>query len=54
MEGIPIPEEHNVAVDYPIAVLAGAPEPEAARAFVSFVLSGEGKEILADHGFSVP
>src|SRR5690606_3581504 len=51
VEGIPIPEEHNVAVDYPIAVLAGAPEPEAARAFVSFVLSGEGKEILADHGF---
>lgn len=54
VEGIRIPEEHNVAVDYPIAVLAGAPEPEAARAFVSFVLSGEGKEILADHGFSVP
>src|SRR5690606_19900572 len=54
VEGIRIPEEHNVAVDYPIAVLAGAPDPEAARAFVSFVLSGEGKAILADHGFSVP
>jgi ABC-type molybdate transport system substrate-binding protein len=28
-----------------------APNPEGAGAFVAFVLSPEGQQILADHGF---
>jgi len=54
VEGIEIPEEHNVVAEYPIAVLASAPNPEAAAAFVAFVLSDEGQAILRKHGFVVP
>ena len=54
VEGIEIPEEHNVVAEYPIAVLAGAPNPEAAAAFVAFVLSDEAQAILGKHGFIAP
>lgn len=54
VEGIPIPEEVNVEARYPIAVLTGAPNPAAARAFVDFVLSRAGVEILRRHGFVAP
>jgi len=54
VEGIEIPEEHNVVAEYPIAVLAGAPNPDAAAAFVAFVLSDEGQAILRKHGFAAP
>lgn len=54
VEGVEIPEGRDVAGDYPIAVLAGAPNPEAARAFVDFVLSPEGRAALARHGFEAP
>ncbi len=39
---------------YPIAVLAGAPDPEGARLFVDFVARGEAREILARQGFGPP
>lgn len=39
---------------YPIATLTGAPNPAAADAFVAFVLSDEGRAILADAGFRAP
>lgn len=39
---------------YPIAALAAAPNPDAASAFVAFVLSDEGQRILADAGFRAP
>ena len=51
VEGIDIPEDLNVIAEYPIAALAGAPNSEAAAAFVDFVLGGEGQAILAEHGF---
>lgn len=54
VEGIDIPAEYNIVADYPIAVLSGAPNPDGARAFVAFVVSGEGREILAEYGFSSP
>lgn len=54
VEGVDIPDELNVVADYPIAVLANAPNPEAAAAFVAFVLSEEGQAILADYGFAAP
>lgn len=39
---------------YPIAVLADARHPEQARAFVDYILSAEGRTILAESGFGAP
>jgi molybdate transport system substrate-binding protein len=54
VEGIDIPADQNVVAEYPIVVLAGAPNLEAARAFVAFVLSDPGRTILAGYGFGLP
>lgn len=54
VEGIDIPVEVNVVAEYPIAALANAPHPEAASAFMDFVLSDEGQAILTGHGFTAP
>jgi molybdate transport system substrate-binding protein len=51
VEGIDIPEDDNVVATYPIAPLTDAPNGEAAAAFVDFVLSDEGQEILSSYGF---
>lgn len=44
----------EVVNHYPIAALADAPNPDAAAAFVAFVLSDAGQRILADFGFGAP
>jgi molybdate transport system substrate-binding protein len=54
VDGVEIPEDQNVVAEFPIAVLAGAPNPGAAAAFVAFVLSDTGRAILADYGFASP
>jgi molybdate transport system substrate-binding protein len=54
VEGVDIPDELDVVARYPIAILAGAPNPEAAEAFVAFVLSEEGQGILREYGFASP
>lgn len=54
VDGIDIPIEHNVLAEYPIAVLDDAAHPDAAASLVAFVLSDDGREILADHGFALP
>lgn len=54
VDGVEIPPDVNVVADYPIAVLADAPHPEAAAAFVAFVRSDTGRAILAEHGFETP
>jgi len=51
-DGVTIPSEHNVPAHYPITVLADAPNPTTASAFVAFVLSDAGQEILATYGFA--
>jgi molybdate transport system substrate-binding protein len=50
--GVDIPAENNVVAEYPIAALAGAPNPGAAAAFIEFVLSEEGQAILTGYGFA--
>ena len=45
-----IPESANVIASYPIAILENAPEPAAARDFVTLVLSPVGQGILRRHG----
>ena len=54
VEGIDLPDEDQVAGDYPIAVLTDAPNPVAAQAFVDLVLSDAGRKVLRDVGFEVP
>jgi molybdate transport system substrate-binding protein len=39
-----------VGAEYGMTIVAGA--PEAARAFHDFILSREGQDVLATHGFS--
>ncbi len=52
--GVAIPAKYNSEVVYPIAVLDAGPNPDGADAFVSFVLSSRGREILLAHGFGLP
>jgi len=52
--GIEIPANHNVIATYPIVTLGAASDRVAARAFVDFVLSADGGEILQRHGFGAP
>ena len=54
VEGLEIPAEVNVVAEYPIATLAGAPNPVTAAAWVEFVLSEEGQAILTSYGFTSP
>jgi molybdate transport system substrate-binding protein len=53
IEVIPIPSEDNVVATYEIAVPATTANPEAAGAFVDYVLGPAGREVLADAGFEV-
>jgi len=46
-----IPETANVPAAYPIAVLAGSPAADLARAFVDLARSPAGQAVLAKRGF---
>lgn len=54
VRGIVIPADRNASTSYPIAVLSGAPNTAAATAFVAYVLSADGAEVLAAAGFAAP
>jgi molybdate transport system substrate-binding protein len=54
VDGVEIPPEQNVVAKYPIAAVSGSGNREAAEAFVAFVLSDEGREILRKYGFDEP
>jgi molybdate transport system substrate-binding protein len=54
VEGLAFPEADQAVNDYPLAGLADARNPEGARAFVDYVLSPAGQEVLADAGFDRP
>ena len=54
VEGIAVPEAEAAVTAYPVCVLADAPNPEAAEAFVDLVLSGTGQAALAESGFRSP
>lgn len=52
VDGIAIPAEFNVSVDYFIAVLQRSRRPQLAEDFVEFTLSDAGQAILGGFGFS--
>lgn len=54
VEGVEIPDAHNVTARLPIASLTTGDNPEAARAFVDFVTSADGQAALARHGLEAP
>lgn len=52
--GIDVPAAAAVETVYSIAVAADAEDPDAARAWIDFALSGQGQAILARWGFLPP
>lgn len=54
LEGITPAGADDVVNRYPLAIAADAPSPQAARDFVTFVLSAEGRQILDTFGFGAP
>src|SRR3954463_5361017 len=54
VEGIPFPEAEQAINEYPICTLKGAPDPDAAQAFVALVDSEEGQQALTAAGFRTP
>ncbi|MGW4213259.1 molybdate ABC transporter substrate-binding protein [Lentzea sp. NPDC004789] len=54
VEGEDFPEAATAVNDYPIAPLAKAPNPLAAKAFVDYVLSEKGRKVLSEAGFAAP
>jgi molybdate transport system substrate-binding protein len=54
VDGVVVPEAADVINRYPIAVLSSAPNPDAAQAWVDFILSDDGQQALANAGFVAP
>jgi molybdate transport system substrate-binding protein len=54
VQTIELPVDAQAQVEYPIAVVSDAANPEGARAFVDLVLSERGREALEAAGFGVP
>lgn len=52
IEAVALPADINVTATYPILAVDG--ESPGAEAFVDFVLSDRGRQILIDHGFGTP
>lgn len=51
---VALPTRFNQSASYPIGTLPGANSPQAAQAFVAYVLSPEGQRILRKWGFLRP
>jgi molybdate transport system substrate-binding protein len=54
VEAIELPDGAQAVVQYPIAVVVGSANAEAAQEFVDLVLGEDGQETLADAGFGPP
>jgi molybdate transport system substrate-binding protein len=52
--GVDIANTDAAVNTYPISTLTGAQNPKAADAFVAFVTSAEGQQVLASFGFGKP
>lgn len=54
VEGVRIPDAGKAVNSYPIAAVRNAPDPAVAKAFVAYVLSPSGREVLRSYGFGSP
>ena len=54
VDGVEFPESAQAINDYPAIVLKEAPNMSAARAFVAYVLSENGRSVLTQAGFQAP
>lgn len=54
VEGIEFPEAEEAVNSYPIVALSAAANPDAAQAWIEFVLSDVGVAALEDAGFRIP
>ncbi|MGA0878527.1 MAG: molybdate ABC transporter substrate-binding protein [Ilumatobacteraceae bacterium] len=52
--GVAIPEDINVTAEYPIVVITDNRDTAGSQGFVDFVLSPQGRRILASFGFRSP
>jgi molybdate transport system substrate-binding protein len=53
-DGVSIPDDVNVVAEYPIALVGSAADRSGAQSFVDFVLSADGRAVLAEFGFGPP
>jgi molybdate transport system substrate-binding protein len=51
---IAIPDEFNTVAEYPIGQVKDARQPELARAFVAYLVSGPGRDVMKRFNFIVP
>lgn len=54
VEGVAIPDEHNVIATYPIAVVKSSKNKRGAQGYIDAIVSGDGQRILNDKGFLPP
>lgn len=54
VKGIEIPSGVNASTSYPIATLTSSANPKLADAFVAYVLSSKGTDVLKAAGFGAP
>ena len=54
VKGVEIASDVNASTTYPIAALSKAPNPTTAAAFVAYVLSPAGQQVLSAAGFQSP
>jgi molybdate transport system substrate-binding protein len=54
VRGIAIPADVNASTTYPVAALTRSAQAPTARAFVAYVLSQAGRDVLARAGFAEP
>ena len=54
VKGVPIPAGDNASTLYPIATISSSTHQAEAEAFVSYVLSPAGEQVLAAAGFQAP
>lgn len=52
VDGVNVVGAERAANEYPIAALRQSQNPAVAQAFIDFVLSARGQQILAEHGFT--
>jgi molybdate transport system substrate-binding protein len=54
VETVALPEADRLRIEYPVAVVTGSDQPDAARRFVELLLSEEARRLLLEAGFGLP